>query len=61
MVEYGDDLQDPWTTAVDGTNGIVIVEVIDGAGEQDLDTLDVFLPTSLATDGKLFVRISATR
>jgi hypothetical protein len=57
-VEYGSDMEG-WTPAQDGIDGVTITEEIDGFG-QDIDRITVAIPRTLATGGKLFVRLTAT-
>lgn len=57
LVEYGTSLS-AWTTAVDGTDGVEVVEVPNGFGA-GVDEVLVYLPTSLGDpDSRLFARLS---
>ncbi|BCX48828.1 hypothetical protein HAHE_27360 [Haloferula helveola] len=51
-VNYGTDLSG-WTTAADGVDGIVIFDTQNGFGA-GVDQVDVYIPVSLAVDGRLF-------
>ncbi len=55
-VQYDTDLVGTWTTAVNGTDGVFIMETADGAIPGDI--VDVYLPKSLEAGGKLFTRLS---
>ncbi|MBK1827287.1 choice-of-anchor D domain-containing protein [Haloferula rosea] len=58
-VEYGTTLAG-WNTALDGTDGVVIIETLDGF-EAGVDQVDVYVPTSLGNaDGRLFARLNVT-
>ena len=54
-VEWGTSLTNIWTVA-DGTNGEVIQAVENG----DFDLVNVYIPRSLAPDGKLFARLAVS-
>jgi fibronectin-binding autotransporter adhesin len=54
--EYDPDLTGTWTTALNGTNGVVIQTTDAGPA----DTVDVYLPASLAPGGTLFARLRVT-
>ncbi|GAA5130131.1 autotransporter-associated beta strand repeat-containing protein [Luteolibacter yonseiensis] len=54
-VEYGSDLTG-WTTAVAGTNGVVINVEANGFGT-GVDKVTVRIPQSLATNSKLFAKL----
>ncbi|GHC66741.1 autotransporter-associated beta strand repeat-containing protein [Roseibacillus persicicus] len=57
-VEYDTDLQgDDWVLSADGVNGVVIQTTGNGF-EAGIDRVDVYLPSSLAIDGKIFARLS---
>ncbi len=57
--EYSLDLSpDSWTLAQDGVDGVIIQTTIDGFAP-DLHQVEVWLPASLAPDGRLFTRVSA--
>lgn len=55
VAEYSTGL-DGWTTAVDGTNGVSILVTNDGF-ETGVDKVEVSVPRSLASTGKLFTRL----
>lgn len=54
-VEWATALAGPWTN-VDATTGIVIDITDDGFGA-GVDRVDVYLPCSLAVDGRFFTRL----
>jgi hypothetical protein len=55
-VQWATGLSGPWTNAVNGTSGVVIVEQNDAAGA-GIDLVTVSIPRSLAANGKLFARL----
>lgn len=58
-VEFGTDLVS-WATAIDGVDGVVIVETNDPV-ETGLDLVECYLPISLAVPGnQLFARLAVT-
>ena len=58
-VEYDADLVGEFTPAIDGTDGVTITVTDDGF-EAGVDQVAVFLPDSLAVDGRLFARLVLT-
>ena len=58
-VEYNSDLAGAFTPALDGTDGVTITVTDDGF-EVGVDQVEVFLPDSLAVDGRLFARLTVT-
>ena len=58
-VEYDTDLIGEFTPAIDGVEGVTI-NVIDDGFEAGIDQVEVFLPDSLAVDGRLFARLTVT-
>jgi hypothetical protein len=56
--QYATDVAGPWTAAANGIDGVTIVEVANG----DIPGTDVvvYLPRSLAPDGRMFARLAAT-
>ena len=58
-VEYDADLVGEFTPAIDGTDGVTITVTDDGF-EAGVDQVAVFLPNSLAVDGRLFARLALT-
>ena len=58
-VEYDADLVGEFTPAIDGTDGVTITVTDDGF-EAGVDQVAVFLPDSLAVDGRLFARLALT-
>ena len=60
VAEYGSELSAvSWTNAVDGVNGVVIEDTVDGISP-GVHRRDVWLPKSLAPDGTLFARTQVT-
>ncbi|MEM9237218.1 MAG: VCBS repeat-containing protein [Verrucomicrobiota bacterium] len=57
-IEVSTDL-DSFTPVVDGTDGVIVTETTDGFAP-GIDRVEVFIPDDLATEGRLFVRISIT-
>jgi hypothetical protein len=56
-VQWATGLVGPWTNAVNGTSGVVILSENDAAGA-GIDLVKVYIPRSLAAaDGKLFARL----
>ena len=53
------DLMGVWTLAVHGVAGVTIVETPNGYGA-DIDRVDVRLPASVASGGKVFARLTVT-
>jgi len=51
---YNSDLLDPWNAAL-GAPGVIVTT--DLAIETGVDQVNVYLPRSLAVDGKLFARL----
>ncbi|NNF09092.1 MAG: hypothetical protein HKN74_02295, partial [Acidimicrobiia bacterium] len=58
-VEYGSNLDNDWTVAMDGVDGVTIAADDDFYGP-GIDRVTVSLPDSLALDGKLFARLNVT-
>ena len=58
-MEYDTDLIGEFTPAIDGVEGVTI-NVIDDGFEAGIDQVEVFLPDSLAVDGRLFARLTVT-
>jgi fibronectin-binding autotransporter adhesin len=58
-VEYDADLTGTWTTAVNGSNGVV-VQTANDAVAAGVDRVDVYLPTALAAGDLLFARLRVT-
>ena len=58
-VEYSGDLAGEFTSAADGADGVTVTVTDDGF-EAGVDQVDVFLPDSLAVDGRLFARLTVT-
>jgi autotransporter-associated beta strand protein len=56
-VEYDTDLVGTWTPATNGVSGVV-VQTADDAFATGVDRVDVFIPRSIAVDGKLFARLN---
>ncbi len=56
-VEYDTDLTGPWTPATNGVSGVVVQTADDGFAT-GVDRIDVFIPRSLAVDGRLFARLN---
>jgi len=56
--QYDVDLAGAWTTAINGTDGVVILEVADDLIPGHL--VEVYIPRSLAADGRLFGRLAVT-
>jgi hypothetical protein len=54
-VEWSPSLAGPWNNA-DGTPGVITIELDDAAGG-GVDVVNVYLPLSLAVDGRLFTRL----
>jgi fibronectin-binding autotransporter adhesin len=59
VAEYSTSLDDGWTTAVDGTNSVFILVTNDGF-ETGVDKVEVSVPRSLTSSGKLFARLKVT-
>ena len=57
-VQYDVDLAGVWATAVNGTDGVAILEVEDAAIPGHV--VEVYIPRSLAADGRLFGRLAVT-
>lgn len=58
VVQYSTTLTGTWSTAVNGQSGVV-VKVTDNVSA-GVDLVEVYLPHSLATGGRLFARLKAT-
>jgi hypothetical protein len=55
-VVWNNNLVSPWTQAVNGTSGVVVIVEDDAIGA-GIDRVKVYIPQSLAASGKMFARL----
>jgi hypothetical protein len=55
-VVWNNNLVGPWTQAVNGTSGVVVIVEDDAIGA-GIDRVKVYIPQSLAASGKMFARL----